>query len=516
MSDNNKISLIIPVYNALNDFSHCIRSVLKNFDFSKGDVLIADDCSNFKTAKYIDKIIKQYPFIKMIRNEQNLGYLKTCNQAVKKVNGDIVVLLNSDTEIDKYFSEKVIACFDSDKKIVAASPISSNSSDYWIPCIFPYKFMGRILSENKPCYPDVLNSEGFAFCVRRDYLLENGLFDDIYKWGYCEEVDFCLKAKFLGYRTVLIDNLYVKHKQNRSFGKKKLELLAENNKVLYSRWGNFIDKSIYDSSKTVNNIISKCFGKFERFILFRYLRLYRFLNNSRLIKLINFININRNSKYKRIVYTCITGSVDKIPIIHSYIDKDSLYVCFTDSKPLLRIKKIGPWNIRKLEFSALDDVKNARWHKTHPHKLFPNYDEVIWIDGNIDILTDNLFKTIERKDSKLLVPIHYCRNDIYKEAEMVSELGKDKNDSIEKLINYLKIHNFPEKFGLNETNIIYSRPKEIVVSKIMEDWWYMIENFSKRDQLSFSYVLWKNGVKIPDICIPNARIDCLNYRIYTH
>lgn len=44
----------------------------------------------------------------------------------------------------------------------------------------------------------------------------------------------------------------------------------------------------------------------------------------------------------------------------------------------------------------------------------------------------------------------------------------------------------------------------------------MIESYSKRDQLSFSYVLWKNGIVAGSIDIPNARIDFKNYRIYVH
>ncbi len=50
----------------------------------------------------------------------------------------------------------------------------------------------------------------------------------------------------------------------------------------------------------------------------------------------------------------------------------------------------------------------------------------------------------------------------------------------------------------------------------MDEWWYYIENYSKRDQLSLSYVLWKNQVKIEDISIPNARIDDKNFKVFSH
>ena len=104
-----RISVIIPVFNALHETKSCIKSVLKNFDFNFGDVLIIDDCSNQKTEKYLKNIVKKYPHkLSLIRNNENLGYLKSCNLAVSKADAEIVVLLNSDTEIPAGFADKII------------------------------------------------------------------------------------------------------------------------------------------------------------------------------------------------------------------------------------------------------------------------------------------------------------------------------------------------------------------------------------------------------------------------
>lgn len=47
-----KISVVIPVYNAVQDVQKCLESVKENFDFSDGEVLIVDDCSQEETAAY--------------------------------------------------------------------------------------------------------------------------------------------------------------------------------------------------------------------------------------------------------------------------------------------------------------------------------------------------------------------------------------------------------------------------------------------------------------------------------
>lgn len=518
----SKISLIIPVYNALDYFKKCIKSVLKYYDFSIGEVLIVNDCSNSATSKYLKSLVKKHKNLRLINNKENLGWLKTCNYAEKEVSGEIVVFLNSDTEICSGFCDKIIDCFNSDEQIVTASPIASNSGVYFIPSLLPFDLVRKNILKNKPKYPEILNAEGFCLCVRKSYIDENGLFDEIYGMGYCEEVDFCLKAKLTNNKkSVLIDNLYVKHKRHASFKKKRNELQSKNNKILYARYGNTIG-AFYSERKNVvllNSIIKNCFNKFERFVLYRNLRFFSsIIHNNRIINLIKnlkFVKISKTLK-NRVVYTCITGKCDVIPLLQKYKDENSDYVCFTDNKFLLNLKKIGEWNIKKLEFNKLDDVKNARWHKTHPHILFPQYKEAIWIDGNVNILTNFLFETINKSAKELLIPAHYCRNCIYDEANQVIEADKDSKKNVKNLIDFLNNQGFPKNYGLNETNIIYSKLDNKNVAQIFENWWEIIEKFSRRDQLSLSYVLWKNNVKPADISIPNARHDSLNYKLFSH
>ena len=212
-----KVSLVVPVYNALKETKACINSILKNFDFLNGEVFIIDDCSTLKTERYLKYIAKKYgDKVTVCKNETNLGFLKSCNDSVKKVCGDVIVFLNSDCEIPQDFVSRVLACFESDISIVAASPVSSNSARYFIPQIFPFGMMDNALKSLNPVYPEIYNSEGFCFCVRKSYIDEFGLFDTVYGKGYCEEVDFCFAAKARGKKCVLIDNLYVKHSQNKT------------------------------------------------------------------------------------------------------------------------------------------------------------------------------------------------------------------------------------------------------------------------------------------------------------
>lgn len=222
----------------------------------------------------------------------------------------------------------------------------------------------------------------------------------------------------------------------------------------------------------------------------------------------------KNKSSQKVIYTVIVGNYDIIPVIHDYIRDDWDYVCFTDNKTLIHMGKFGQWRILPLQYNRLDDTRNARWHKTHPVELFPDCSESLWVDANVNILTPYIYELIEQSEVQMLVPKHYCRTCVFQEIEVVKG-KKETVENAEKIEQFLQNEAMPHFWGLNETNIIY-RKHNILVQKVMDDWWKMIESYSKRDQLSFSYVLWKNGIVAGSIDIPNARIDFKNYRIYVH
>lgn len=213
---------------------------------------------------------------------------------------------------------------------------------------------------------------------------------------------------------------------------------------------------------------------------------------------------NYNYKKNKVLYTCITGGYEDL-LLQEYLNPEWDYVCFTDSEKLLRYKNYGAWCIRPLEFCGLDNTRNNRWHKIHPHVLFPDYKESIYIDGNIIFKDRQVFDEILNKKQSLLIPKHWRDDCIYKEIENVGENAFDTKENLLKIKEFLQNNNFPTHYGLNENNLIYRVHNEPDVIKIMDEWWTFIKDYSKRDQLSLSYVLWKNGIKPSDIEIRNLR-----------
>ena len=155
--------------------------------------------------------------------------------------------LNSDTAIPEGFADRVLACFASDPTIGLASPVGSHCGLFSIPMKPGWSGadvdrMDALLRDWPPDYPTVILPDGFCFCMRRTMLDQVGLFDERYAPGYFEETDLGMRARRAGWKTVLIDNLYVYHKAQASFGSRRNQDLVRRNEALFrALWGDEFD-----------------------------------------------------------------------------------------------------------------------------------------------------------------------------------------------------------------------------------------------------------------------------------
>lgn len=194
------------------------------------------------------------------------------------------------------------------------------------------------------------------------------------------------------------------------------------------------------------------------------------------------------------IYTAIVGGFDNIqqPIV---VDERFNYLLFSNE---IEVSNVGVWQVRKIEYDNQDRIKIARWVKTHPEILLDKYEFSVWIDANIQIKTDYLYrKVLELYNNKELIAavIHPERNCIYKEMFAVYDLGLETEKTILEWAKLLCKNHYPTNRGLNETGILYRNHKQSIIKKFDEFWWACIERYSRRDQLSFNYVLWKLNVK---------------------
>lgn len=217
------------------------------------------------------------------------------------------------------------------------------------------------------------------------------------------------------------------------------------------------------------------------------------------------------------IYTAITGSYDKIRD-HSWLCPEWDYFCFTnDEMPNFLSWKVLPIN----NAPCLDDSKVARYQKLSPHLLLKNYEYSIWVDANCDICDSYLYERVNSIINDPLftiaIPRHRDRICIYKEADSCKHRNKDIQYSIGNVVDFLKEQQYPEEYGLAETGIIVRRHNESSVVRLMDLWWNMVCEFSKRDQLSFDFSRWVLNAKVHDLLEPGqSLLSSRHFRFRAH
>jgi hypothetical protein len=218
-------------------------------------------------------------------------------------------------------------------------------------------------------------------------------------------------------------------------------------------------------------------------------------------------------KNKIVVYTAISNGYDDLKD-PKFISSNCDYICFTDDENM----NSEVWDTIPFPEGKNNPVEKNRYVKLLPHKVFKEYEYSIYIDGNIDIIGDleNLIKKyLIKRNYKLAIPKHPTRNCLYKEAEICIKMKKADTEIVKRQMKKYQNENFPKEFGLTENNIIFRKHNDTEVIKLMEDWWNEFYNHSKRDQLSFSYVVWKNNFDYLKLDI-NARNENDYFKIRWH
>lgn len=202
------------------------------------------------------------------------------------------------------------------------------------------------------------------------------------------------------------------------------------------------------------------------------------------------------------VYTSVFGGYDNL--IDDQFKMDGVdYICYTDADV-----KSDLWEVRKSTPIYNDPNRNAKKYKVLPHRYLSEYDWSVWIDGNIKIISD--IRPLCSGDSYKLydhMQVFDKRNCIYDEAQAILNFGKINSERypergiknwkdnptliVEQMNRYIS-EGYPKQYGLATTPIMIRKHMDIDTIIHNEDWWSEIKYNSKRDQLSFNYIAWKN------------------------
>jgi O-antigen biosynthesis protein len=232
-------TVIVPVYADFEATKACIDSLLRQpLASMRFRIIVVNDASpDARICAYLVRVAQEHR-IRLLTNERNLGFVGSVNRAMIEVaDGDIVVL-NADTIVPYRFIERLAASARSAPDIGTVTPLSNNGEftsfpipnrQNPLPTYQEIATIDRVAAEvNAGRIVDIPNGIGFCLYVTRACLNAVGFLSNDYHRGYLEDVDFCLRARELGFRNVCAPAVYVGHAGSRSFGAEKRSLVVRN------------------------------------------------------------------------------------------------------------------------------------------------------------------------------------------------------------------------------------------------------------------------------------------------
>ena len=104
-----KLSVIIVNYNVSAFLEQALASALKAMRGIEGEIFVVD---NHSVDDSVAMVKTKFPQVKLIENQDNVGFAKANNQAIRVSTGEYVLLLNHDTLVEVYTFEKCIRFLD--------------------------------------------------------------------------------------------------------------------------------------------------------------------------------------------------------------------------------------------------------------------------------------------------------------------------------------------------------------------------------------------------------------------
>jgi GT2 family glycosyltransferase/tetratricopeptide (TPR) repeat protein len=233
------VSVVIPLYGGSEDIEACLES-LQSCHGLLAEVIVVDD----KSPDDAPEVAARYPFARLIRNPENLGFAATCNRGVAEAHGEIVLILNSDTIVPRAGLVRLIEALYEGGTVAAAGPRSNYVGHFQQTGVTYTHRTGIELFAEDFAMREVEDSEtdmlvGFCLAVKRSVWAEVGPFDPGFGIGMFEDNDFCYRLRRAGYRLLIANRAFVHHEGNMSLERSpadKFAMFARNQSYYEAKW----------------------------------------------------------------------------------------------------------------------------------------------------------------------------------------------------------------------------------------------------------------------------------------
>ena len=321
------LSVIIVSYNSSSFLELCLHSVAKAISQLEieSEVIVVDNSSSDDSCEVLNN---KFPFVKLIQNDENIGFSKANNLGVSKAKGKYICILNPDTVLQENTFDEILKFYKSNIKVgfVGCQMIDGNGmflkeSKRVIPSIFSSfmkvlgisKFYYSALDKDKRGYIDIL-AGAFMFVEKTIYDSVKGFDEDYFMYG--EDIDLSYKALKKGYSNYYLGDVKIIHFKGES---------TDKNSVYINR---FYNAMYIFYTKHFNKFL---FTKILSYSFFKFIISIKNLSN---FSDLGLKLVNSKPAYKNTFL--VTGSTDdKISITATRVDLNYLAINKTENSLLI-------------------------------------------------------------------------------------------------------------------------------------------------------------------------------------
>ena len=218
-----KVAIVILNWNGEQMLRQYLSSVLQ-YSQDEATVYVADNAS---TDGSLAMLRADFPDVRLIELDQNWGFAEGYNQALRQIEAEYYLLLNSDIEVTPHWLTPMIALMDAQQAVAACQPkllsihdrqafeYAGASGGFIDRLGYPF-CRGRVfetVEQDQGQYDDQTDihwATGAALMIRaKDYWAVGGL--DARFFAHNEEIDLCWRLRIIGRRIVCVPESYVYH-----------------------------------------------------------------------------------------------------------------------------------------------------------------------------------------------------------------------------------------------------------------------------------------------------------------
>ena len=248
-----RTAIVILNYNLKDVTMECVESIRTTTDEISRDIILVDNGSTDGSVDFFSGEAD----IKLVANEENLGFPGGCNRGIEvSEESEDILLLNNDTvlcdhslfwlRMGLYEKESNGIVGAVSNQVLVQQKVCENHMDldYYMKVAREH----NVPSDRPLQYCFIVS--GFAMLIKRETLSEIGLLNEEYAPGYYEDCDICLRAIIRGWQVAIVHNSFIIHWGAKSFTYASVNydnLIARNRKKLENSFAiNYDDYIIQD------------------------------------------------------------------------------------------------------------------------------------------------------------------------------------------------------------------------------------------------------------------------------